>query len=322
MKRSILILLVIALVLISKAFAHSAEMKVTLLTRLEVANAEPVRIKDIATISVPSELKDRIGNVMISTGPIPGEERPLQSNYIRLKLNAAGFEKVKLEGSDKVVIVGKCTRITPDMMDDEIRTYVNSQIPNDSFTYDLTFQRSPREMVLSEENMPELKPRILCGEIKPGINTIAVDAVVEGKTVATRNAVVEIRVVANVLVAKDIIAQGQAISDVNTSWEQRDITKIASPITMTGNSDIGGLVARRTIRPGSTICTPDVTLPSVVKSGDSVALTVICGNVTLRTTAQAKQSGKLGDNVMVQSAVSAGTVRARVTGPGAVEILR
>lgn len=84
-------------------------------------------------------------------------------------------------------------------------------------------------------------------------------------------------------------------------------------------SDIAGLVARRDIAAGEALTQAVLDVPLAVRAGDEVALTVIAGAVRVTTVARASSSGREGETVRV---VPEGgrALRARITGPGTVEI--
>ena len=176
-------------------------------------------------------------------------------------------------------------------------------------------------MVLPDDPAVEVKPWLFCSSIHPGVNTVAKEAVLNGRTLMTRSAVARVKATANVLMAVDAIPQGQALTEQNTKVEQCDVTNIKDPVLQAPGGD-NDWVARRTIQAGKVITALDVALPPAIKSGDTVTVTVKCGSVCLRTSAEAKQDGRIGDSIRVRSDASEDDVRARVVGPGAVEISR
>lgn len=321
MKRALLVLIVVFTVLVARAIAHSAEIKVVLPAQVEVGTSQQVSLKDLAKIQAPKAIAVKLGDVSITSAPLPGEERPLEAHYVQLKLSAAGFGDVKVAGAAKVTLVGKCRRVSVQQMQDTVKEFALGQLPQSGLTYDIEVERSPREMVLPDDPAIEVKPRLFSSSIHAGVNTIAIEALLNGRTVQTRSAVARIKATANVLMAVDAIPQGKALTEQNTKIESRDVTTVKDPI-LQGPGEDRNWVARRTIQSGSIITASDVALPPAIRTGDSVTLTVKCGSVALRTSAEAKQDGRVGDSIRVKSGVSNEDVRARITGPGAVEIAR
>jgi flagella basal body P-ring formation protein FlgA len=147
------------------------------------------------------------------------------------------------------------------------------------------------------------------------------DALLAGRAISTASAVLQIKATAAVLIAADTIPVGQALTTQNTKCESRDVTRIKDPILQSAAND-QSWVARRSIQAGAVITGADVALPPDIRSGDQVTLTVKCGTVAIRTSAEARQDGRVGDSIRVRSSVSNEEVRARITGSGAVEISR
>jgi flagella basal body P-ring formation protein FlgA len=94
------------------------------------------------------------------------------------------------------------------------------------------------------------------------------------------------------------------------------------PVGMTrlpDTADIVGLIARRDIVAGEPLTQAVLDVPLAVRSGEPVTLTVIAGTVQVTTQALARSSGREGD--MVRVVPEGGkALRARITGPGTVEV--
>ena len=86
-------------------------------------------------------------------------------------------------------------------------------------------------------------------------------------------------------------------------------------------ADVAGLVARRDIAAGEPLTQAVLDVPLAVRAGDEVTVTVTAGTVQVTTTARARASGHTGQTIRV---VPEGgkAVRARITRPGAVEVVQ
>jgi flagella basal body P-ring formation protein FlgA len=312
----------IALLLMPLA-ADAATAKVTLRAEVEVRPARAVTVGDIAAIDAPKELLRGIEEVTVATGPLPGERGTIDASYVRLRLKAANKKtEINVLGPEKVSIKGSCVRFTTDMITREITNLVTGLLPQDNRVYDVTVERPPRDIVAAAGDDVEIRPKLVGASLRPGINNVSVDVMVDGAKVASTSATVMVKSVAEVMVATDTVRQGEPITASNVTWERRYVTKSPDVIEMPADGGMGEWVARRMIRPGSVIRSTDVELPAAIKSGDSVSLIVKCGNVVLHTTAEAKQSGRAGDTIRVLAQASQGEVRAKVIEPGVVEIRR
>ena len=86
--------------------------------------------------------------------------------------------------------------------------------------------------------------------------------------------------------------------------------------------EVLGLEAVRTIAPGEPLTDAVVRVPPVVRSGDEVAITVMLDGVSVTGIGVASGSGHEGDVIGVLSPNRRRPLKARITGHGAVEVLR
>ncbi len=84
--------------------------------------------------------------------------------------------------------------------------------------------------------------------------------------------------------------------------------------------DAVGNVVERPVRAGQMIDAENVELPELVRRGERVSIVVNHGGVRVRTEGRARDSGKRGDVVMVESAARRNAFQAVVTGVKEVEI--
>lgn len=295
--------------------------KINLAAKCEVTSAQPVCLGDIATVEAPQAVGKKIKDTIICTGPVPGSQRIVDVEYIRLKLNSLGLGcQTQFSGSKSVVISGKCLRITPEQLEEAALNFVKSQNTYGDVEYGASVQRSPREVVLPGGLSVDIQAKAMGQGIRVGPNTIMLEMVADGRVLSKSSVTVLVSAVANVLVSTEPIAQGAAINDSNTKWEKRELPGFGSPILMGQNE--GNWVARRSIRSGAALTSSDVEVPSAIRAGDTVTVVVRCGGVSLTTSAEAKQSGRIGDNIRVRSALSNEDVRGRVVSSSRVEIIK
>jgi flagella basal body P-ring formation protein FlgA len=86
--------------------------------------------------------------------------------------------------------------------------------------------------------------------------------------------------------------------------------------------EIVGAQARRDIRAGELLTDAAVIVPLLVKSGDVVRVSVSAGAVQVTGIGRASGSGRVGDLIRVLMPSSRRGLKARITGPGSVEIVR
>jgi len=86
--------------------------------------------------------------------------------------------------------------------------------------------------------------------------------------------------------------------------------------------DVVGLTARRAIAPGEPLTPAVLVVPPVVRSGDRVTVNITLGHVQATGTGIASGSGQVGDIVRVLQPDSRVPLRAKIVGPGTVEVVR
>ena len=89
---------------------------------------------------------------------------------------------------------------------------------------------------------------------------------------------------------------------------------------ITDREQLLGLELKRSVNAGTPF-TPDlVTSPDAVARGDHVMITARSGSFAVKTRGKALANARVGEQVLVENLSSARKIRARVTGPGQVEI--
>lgn len=87
-------------------------------------------------------------------------------------------------------------------------------------------------------------------------------------------------------------------------------------------SEIVGAQARRDLRVGEILTASTVLVAPVVKSGDEVKVSLSTGAIQVTGVGRASGSGQVGDLIRVLVPSSRRGLKARITGPGSVEIVR
>jgi flagella basal body P-ring formation protein FlgA len=114
----------------------------------------------------------------------------------------------------------------------------------------------------------------------------------------------------------------------DASFGRDDIEQVNAPIRnqllrrIPELSDIVGARARRNIAQGEAITSAVVNVQPLVRSGDAVSMSVRVGAVEAEGRGVASGSGHVGDVIRVLNKGSRRPLKARITGPGAVEIVQ
>ncbi len=129
---------------------------------------------------------------------------------------------------------------------------------------------------------------------------------------------VEVLIEQPVRIADEQIKRRSTISDENTHIEQRWL-----PVTSTHADPIDALgqVCNSTIAPGKVVLSSMLEAPVLVARGQIVNARSIAGSVSVSLMVRAKQSGKLGDIIELESRDRTQQFQARVAGRGRVVII-
>ena len=117
-------------------------------------------------------------------------------------------------------------------------------------------------------------------------------------------------------IARDEAVTGGDVTIVDGEWPSLPFTRLPAP------DEIVGLKARRNIAPGEALTSALLDVPPLVRSGDDVTVTATVGAVQVTGAGRASGSGQRGDIIRVTPKPNGRTLRARITGPAAVEVLQ
>jgi flagella basal body P-ring formation protein FlgA len=323
MKRSVIVLLVIALVLVARLAAHSATAKVVFRAESEVTPGSAVYLKDVASIQASSKMAVKLSEVNVGAAPLAGRSRTVDVAYLKQKISYQTHNaEVTVSGPSQIKMTGKCTKITAQELTEAAKQYALDNLPKDNREYDVSVDAITKDIIAPASLEVKIKPEQLSDDLHPGLNPLRLNIEADGRVISTTFASVRVKMTAMVLVASDTIQKGSPLTGSNTIWDKRDVTKLADAIISKGDESTGDWVAKRTIRAGNILTNADVESPAAVSKGDNISLVVRCGGVVLHTSAEAKQDGKIGDTIRVLALTSTGEVRAKVTEPGVAEITR
>lgn len=121
-----------------------------------------------------------------------------------------------------------------------------------------------------------------------------------------------------VRVAQSQIKRSSTISQSNTKIEHRWLG-VTEPIADPDRSI--GMITRGTIDPGSMIFTSSLEAPILVERGQIVNARSIAGSVSVSLLVRAREGGRLGDIIKLESRDRSQQFQARVAGPGRVVIM-
>lgn len=298
-------------------------VKIALRPECTVQPGRSVALRDVADITGPAIPARKAGDMMVGIGPLPGKHRTVTSSYISGRAQALRIgAEVRVVGAEECDLAGSCVRWDSKSLSDAAEELVKSNLPQDGSVYETSVSRRPKEIVTAGGGRAELRARLLSSNVKAGLNTVAVDAMVDGQAAKTATVAVQVLRSAEALTALSAIPQGEPLTPQNTAWVRQDVTRMPNAVVRPAQGEEPNWVAKRSLTAGAVLTSVDVIDPPAIKRGDTVILMVKCGAVRLATTAEAKQDRRQGEMVAVRPASSDQNVTGRVVERGLVEIVR
>jgi flagella basal body P-ring formation protein FlgA len=158
--------------------------------------------------------------------------------------------------------------------------------------------------------VPEPSARIA----RPARFVLVTNGVRRGVAVAT------VKVVASYPRASRAIRRDEEIGSDAVDFTTGEVPNVPLRPLLTAD-EIVGVTARRDIAAGEPLTATVLRVPPMVKSGDRVDVTIRIGVVEVTGPGIASGSGHQGEVVRIMQSHTTKLLKARITGPGAVEII-
>lgn len=309
-----------ALMLILAVTSAMAAQKVTIMARPECAvSAATCTVGDMATVQgADAGTAQKLKALTVCSTPLPGKSRKVQRQQIIIALRRGGLADgtYQLLCPAEVTVTRTHSAVTGRMLFDAAKSFAE------------TTASWPGTVVVEAMRLPmdqqvpagKLDVRVKAGAkaVRKGQNSIPVEVTVDGRVYQTVQVTVNVKVLAQVLVATQGIARSEAITGTNTALEERDITRLPDDVMF--EAPATDSIAYMPIAQGAVIRSGWVSTPPAVKAGDAVMVVVESEGVRVADKGTAAQDGRPGDTIKVRLSGNAREVRGTVAEPGIVKI--
>lgn len=156
-------------------------------------------------------------------------------------------------------------------------------------------------------------------ELPLGIVQFEVQSLHEGKVTQGRGTA-NVRAYVPVAVATAPLSHGEKLTDANTRFDHREISRLVQAGYFTDRTALGERTARGAVGAGQVLGKNNTQLPAVVNSGQFVDLVRRSKGITLRAKVRALQNGRLDQWIGIQNPSSQKILQAKVVGPNEVEV--
>lgn len=141
---------------------------------------------------------------------------------------------------------------------------------------------------------------------------------VDGQVVKNTALRAELEAIAPVVIAAGELRRGTILAQSDLNLAEMDLASLRNPCA--DPAELIGKKLKRSVRLGEALDRQAVELPAVISRGDMVTLTARKGTLVLSATGVAREDGNAGETIVVRNSASQKDVRARVAGPGTVEV--
>lgn len=313
-----------ALAGVANAGLSSAVLRIELKERVQVVQAQ-VALTDVAHISSENlDLLRRAMAVPLGAAPRAGEavslDRAQLQRWLRTQMGL-GVEQVQWLGAPVTEVRRSTTEIAGEKLQSvaeaALRKHLESTLANVpkarieiqaiATPANLSMPAATSSLVVRPLDTLPLSSRML----------VWVDAFANGQYVRSISVRFEVATYMSVAVAASSLSAGATLQP--TDWQEREIDVTRTPDAVVAVPQVAQKV-RRAVRSGEVITHAHLQGAPVVQRGDWANLTARTGLVALERRVEVMQDGELGQMVRVKPANSAGSLVARVTGPGSVEM--
>ncbi|EXF45437.1 flagellar basal body P-ring biosynthesis protein FlgA [Pseudomonas sp. BAY1663] len=129
----------------------------------------------------------------------------------------------------------------------------------------------------------------------------------------------QVRLYRPVIVANRSLLRDSLLSEADVSLAERDVSNLTQGY-LTRMDEVLGNKLTRPVQPDQVIAPNQLELAEVVRKGDQVVITARSGTINVRMPGEAMADGAPGKQIPVKNQRSGRVVKARVTGPGHVEV--
>lgn len=295
MRRTIMLAALLAL-----AGVHAAGDTLTLRQEAFVKGPK-VLLGEVADIEGANA--SSLAAVDLGSAPQPGQSRQLNAALVESRLRTAGLTEVSVKGAASVRATTLHAEVTPDMVAESLRMFIQSQMPWKSDNTEIDI-KPPTDQILVPDGQVCFTWRANPQYAYLGQGAFQGTVSVDGRSQTTVTCKATIESYASVVVAANDIPRGKPL--IPGLLESRRLPVSGLPHgAATSIEDLIGRVASKTIFPGQIITTRNVEMPILVHRRQSVPVELESGTVHVQTQGVALMDGRVGDviacgNVMSQ----------------------
>jgi len=255
-----------------------------------------VTLGEVADIT--GDHTEQLGGIEVGPAASPGDSRRVEKPLIEARLKTAGIaaETFDLRGAPAVVAKTLHLEVTRDVVEQNIRAFVEQQMPwkPEDAVIEVSF---PMEGMVVPEGEVGFEWKVDPGFRFLGPGGIRGAVTVDGEVKRSFLCKVSIEAYDEVMVASVPIQRGSMLAMSNVTIERRAMSGLKDAV-FHDPSELAGFVARRAIGPGEIITQRSLAPRIIIKRNQLVTVETRAGGMQIETQARAGSDGAAGDVVI------------------------
>ncbi|MDX9786431.1 MAG: flagellar basal body P-ring formation chaperone FlgA [Desulfobacterales bacterium] len=280
---------------------------------------ESIFLKDIAMISAPAALKDKVGDIRLGRAPQPGKEKKISGRRIMAIIKAAGVLPADAAVSvpDTVCIEGAYQRLQEALLRKTYDGFLSNALKGTQFEVRRFKVRGANRFPLGKLALT-IAP---CGkQALMGNVSLSATVRVNGKKCGKLTLLGWVDRFARAVCAARAVAHHAILTEADLTVKSVNLSEYP-PGVLVDIAEAAGQLAKVSIRPGTPIRSAMLEVPPLVQKGNRVKILAGSGKLKVTTMGIAKSSGGMGEQVRVENPTSNKIIIGRVSGESTVDVL-
>jgi flagella basal body P-ring formation protein FlgA len=320
-RRALACALSLTLMATAGAAVSAAAAATTIVLRARATVSEPqVRLGEVAEITAADhDLATRLGAIVVGASPLPGKVHEVSRAQVIVALRRSGFDSdaLDLAGPKSASVTRSATVVTGQRLVEAGRAALAARAPED-VTPEIICARAPSDIVVPEGNV-ELRISVPPGPVR-GSRTVNIALLVEGRVQRRALVTYDVKLWAEVVVARRFLPRHAALDPAAFSVERRDVA-LVNGRPLRSIEELAGRRAARAIPANTIIAEATVEQPPVINRGEIVLVSVRAGAVTVTTQAVALADARVGESLRLRQPSARQEFEATAVGPKQARIV-
>jgi len=308
---------VVVLAVLFMGFVATAE-EVIELREAAFVKGPKLYLGDVADIE--GEDADALAMIEIGNAPRPGDTRDLHASLVTARLRNAGIELAdfSIKGPAKVRTTTLHREITREEIAESLQQFIELEMPWAIQNATVDVQRPQAELTVPDGEV-EFRWRASPNYTYLGAAAFQGEVVVDGVRERTVTVRANVEAYGDLVVAVRDIPRGSISGPSDVALRPHSLEH-APQLAIETEADVLGLVARKTIFPGSVLTARNVQPRILVKRRQLVNVQLAAGALNVTTQAEAMMDGRAGDTIILKNVRSEEQFRGVVQENGTIVV--